>query len=678
MAFQHPAFLWALAALVIPVLIHLFQLRRFKRIDFPHVRLLQEVSQQTRAQRKVRHWLVLIARCLALAALVLAFARPYPRSASTSTPSADRVVSIYIDDSYSMDGVNPQGRLLDQARKAAQDIVMAHGATDRFQILTGALLSRQQSLLNRDEALQAASEAVPSPYTRSLSKVMARQREALSASNAPSKRAYLLSDLQRSIVDLDAWRDDSLIRTAIIPFTPSGTANISVDSAWFASPVRRLGAMEELHVRLRNHGEDEVLLVPVRLMVDGIQRALANLTVPPGLAMDTMLRFRNDAAGLHSAEVVIADQPVTFDDRLYLAYRTIEKLRVLLISGGDEPGDRAIGAVFATDSAHVLTVMDHRALDLQRIPEQDLVITNALMDMPGGLSRALDELSRAGGSVAVMPPRTGEPAHYADLFASFGADAPRRLDTALARVDRIDLDQPFYRDVFTTMPRNVDLPFARERWSLRPAPGSDVLLRTQDGLPFLSRTPLGKGSAYLLASPLDERAGNFTRHALFATTLLRMAELSRPGIPAYVTIGYEAALPADGIDLRGEQPPKIQGPGGIELIPEVRRLGAGTSLVLHDEQLPAGHYWLVEDKDTVAAFAMNLARAESDPRHYSATDLRDALAQRGLRTIDMLEAGDDLSLRLAGLGEASKLWKWLIAFALAMLVAETLLLSKKQ
>lgn len=278
----------------------------------------------------------------------------------------------------------------------------------------------------------------------------------------------------------------------------------------------------------------------------------------------------------------------------------------------------------------------------------------------------------------MMPPRTGEPAHYADLFASFGADAPRRLDTALARVDRIDLDQPFYRDVFTTMPRNVDLPFARERWSLRPAPGSDVLLRTQDGLPFLSRTPLGKGSAYLLASPLDERAGNFTRHALFATTLLRMAELSRPGIPAYVTIGHEAALPADGIDLRGEQPPKIQGPGGIELIPEVRRLGAGTSLVLHDEQLPAGHYWLVEDKDTVAAFAMNLARAESDPRYYSATDLRDALAQRGLRTIDMLEAGDDLSLRLAGLGEASKLWKWLIAFALAMLVAETLLLSKKQ
>mgnify|MGYP000334819254 CR=1 FL=1 len=60
MSFLHPAFLWALAALAIPVLIHLFQLRRFKRIDFPNVRLLAEVSQQTRARKKVQHWLVLL------------------------------------------------------------------------------------------------------------------------------------------------------------------------------------------------------------------------------------------------------------------------------------------------------------------------------------------------------------------------------------------------------------------------------------------------------------------------------------------------------------------------------------------------------------------------------------------------------------------------------------------
>ena len=137
MSFLHPAFLWALTALAIPVLIHLFQLRRFKRIDFPNVRFLAEVSQQTRARKKVQHWLVLLARCLAIAALVLAFAQPYIPGPGGAVKAGPRAVSLFVDDSYSMDGQNANGRLLDQARKSAQDAVMAYGATDRFQLLTG-------------------------------------------------------------------------------------------------------------------------------------------------------------------------------------------------------------------------------------------------------------------------------------------------------------------------------------------------------------------------------------------------------------------------------------------------------------------------------------------------------------------------------------------------------------
>jgi hypothetical protein len=678
MAFQHPAFLWALTALAIPVLIHLFQLRRFKRIDFTHVRLLAEVSQQTRARRKVQHWLVLMARCLAISALVLAFARPYLRADAANAQSADRAVSIYIDDSYSMDGVNAQGRLLDQARKAAQDIVMAHSATDRFQVVSGALLSRQQALLTRDEGLQAAAEATASPYSTPLSKAMARQREALATSNAAVKRAYVLSDLQRGIADLEAWRDDSLTRTVIIPFTPAASANLSIDSAWFANPVRRMGVMEDLHVRLFNHGDAPAGHVPARLAIDGVERAIASLSVPPGVAVDTVLRFRNDAIGLHRAELSIADHPVTFDDRLYLAYRTIAHVRVLLIHADDAAGDRAIESVFATDSAHAFTRMDHRAIDLARLAEQDLVITNALPEVPGGLARSLEDFARAGGSIAVIPPSDGDPGRYAALFAAIGAAPPERLDTARARVERIDLEQPFYRDVFATMPRNVDLPFARERWSLKPPPGSDALLRAQDGLPFLARTRIGRGSAYLFASPLDERAGNLTRHALFATTLLRMAELARPSHATYALIGGESLLAVEGIELQGEKPPTLRGPGGIELIPEVRRLGAATMLALHDELLPPGHYWLARDGDTLAGFAMNLSRAESDLRCMDAQALREALAQHGLKTFDVMESTGDLSLRLAGFGKASSLWKWLIAFALLMLIAETLLLSAKR
>lgn len=675
MSFLHPAFLWALTALAIPVLIHLFQLRRFKRIDFPNVRFLAEVSQQTRARKKVQHWLVLLARCLAIASLVLAFAQPYLPGAGGEVKAGPRAVSIYVDDSYSMDGQNAGGRLLDQARKGAQETVMAYGATDRFQVLTGRFEGKEQVLLGRDEALQAAAQVDVSAYTRPLSKVLTRQREALATSEASTKRAFLFTDLQRSITDVDAWTNDSTVPTVIVPLPTDRTDNLSVDSVWFASPVRRLGQNEVLHVAITNHGAQELVNVPLRLRVDGAQRALATFSVAGGTTVDTTLQFLSDAVGEHWGEVSIDDQPVTFDDRAYLAYHVIARSKVLLVSGGDTEGDRAVEAVFGGDSAHAVLVQDHRAVDLNALDQQDLVVLNALPEVASGMAQALEAFTRGGGSVVVFPPSGGDATRYAPFYAQLGAAAPTRMDTGLVRVERMDLDHPFYRDVFQTLPRNVDLPVVRERWNVRPAAGSDVLLRMQDGSVYLSRTALGRGSVYLCATPLNERAGNLVRHALFATSLLRMAELARPMGRLYSTIGADAVIPVEGLALDGEEAPHLRGPDGMDVVPEVRRVPGSTSLALHDEDLPPGPYALTVGGDTLRMLALNLARRESDLTALDPEALKALLTERGLTSFSVLtEGADDLSLRLSELDQGRKLWKWFILLALLFLAAETILI----
>jgi len=683
MSFLHPAFLWALLALAIPVFIHLFQLRRFKRIDFPNVRFLAEVSQQTRARKKVQHWAVLLARCLAITALVLAFARPYIPGADGVTKVGQRAVSLFIDDSFSMDGQNAQGRLLDQARKAAQDAVMAYAPTDRFQVLTGRFEGREQVLLGRDEALEAAAQVDASAFVRPLSQVLVRQREALARSEAPVKRAFLFTDLQRTTTDVSNWSNDSLVPTVIVPIAPGKPDNLSIDSAWFDTPVRRMGQQEILHVRVRNHGDQELVNVPLRLAIDGRQRAIATFSVQPGSVVDTTLRFTSDRGGSHTGVIAVDDQPVVFDDQLWIAYRVVERSHVMLVSGGDAQSDRSVADVFLAgngDSLHVFTSHPHRSLDLALLEQQDLVILNALPDVASGLAQALNHFVENGGSVVVFPPSRNhgagsDPARYAALFAQFGAAPPALMDTALARVDRIDLDKPFFRDIFERMQRNVDLPVARERWSLRPAAGSDVLLRMQDGSPYLSRTPHGKGSVYLCASPLDERAGNFTRHAFFITSLLRMAELSRPMGSLYHTIGAEVSIPLDGVELPGDAVPRLIGPEGIDLVPEVRRTPGGTGLVLHDQDLPSGAYAVLLGTDTLMTLALNTARLESDLRTLTAAELEAQLQQHGLTTFSVLTTGThDLSLRLSELDQGRKLWKWFILLALLSLAAEVLLI----
>lgn len=675
MSFLHPAFLWALAALAIPVLIHLFQLRRFKKIDFPNVRFLAEVSIQTRARKKIQHWLVLLARLLALTCLVLAFAQPYIPSSNGAVKAGERAVALFMDDSYSMDGRNAQGRLLDQARKGAQDAVMAYSATDRFQVLTGQFGGRQQILLGRDEALDAAAQGEVGPYSRTLSKVLARQREALASSEARTKRAILFTDLQRSVTDVENWTNDTLVPTVIVPLSSSTPDNLSIDSAWFSSPVRRAGQDEVLNVRIHNHGDEELVNVPLRLDIDGRQRAVATFSVEGGAVVDTTLRFLGDGPGDHWGVVSVSDQPVVFDDKLYLAYQVSDRLRVMLVTGADTEGDRSVTSVFAGDSTHTFTTQPYRAIDISLLKEQDLVVLNALPDVPSGLARALTDFVASGGSVAVFPPSKGDPAQYSAFFASVGAAAPTRMDTATVRVDRIDLEEPFYRAIFQTMPRNVELPVVRERWNVRPAAGSDVLLRLQDGSSYLSRSLRGEGSVYLCAAPLAEGSSNLTRHSLFATSLLRMAELSRPMGALYYTIGDEASIPMDGTEPTGDEPPHVKGANGIDLVPEVRRTPGRTNLMLHDQDLPDGPYFITSGADTLRAVALNLPRRESDLRAYTADELQALITERGLTSFSVLtDSANDLSLRLNELDQGRKLWKWFILFALLFLAAEVFLI----
>src|SRR4051812_4148008 len=122
MNFLYPGFLFALLAIAIPIVIHLFNFRKFKKIYFSNVQFLKEAKEQSSSHEKLKNLLVLLSRILAIIFLVLAFARPFISSGLRSSPSLRNVVSIYIDNSYSMETVNKEGSLLDEAKRKVKEI----------------------------------------------------------------------------------------------------------------------------------------------------------------------------------------------------------------------------------------------------------------------------------------------------------------------------------------------------------------------------------------------------------------------------------------------------------------------------------------------------------------------------------------------------------------------------
>ena len=158
MSFVFPSFLFALSAISIPVIIHLFNFRKFKKISFTNVRFIREVKRDTQSKSKLKHLIILLMRILAVAFLVFAFAQPFIPVSKTAVVESERAISVYIDNSFSMDAVGQNGTLLEQAKSKAAEIVKAYKPSDKFQLLTNDFEARHQRLMNREEFLQQLDE----------------------------------------------------------------------------------------------------------------------------------------------------------------------------------------------------------------------------------------------------------------------------------------------------------------------------------------------------------------------------------------------------------------------------------------------------------------------------------------------------------------------------------------
>ena len=176
MHFLYPAFLFALASLAIPVLIHLFNFRRYQKVYFSNVQFLKEIREQQSSRRNLKERLILASRLLALLFLVLAFARPYIPGPQVVNAGKLKVASVFIDNSYSMQTLSREGSLLDEAKKKAKEIVTAYDINDRFQLLTQDFEGKHQRLLTREEFNDAVDAVKISPRSRKLQQIVNRQQ----------------------------------------------------------------------------------------------------------------------------------------------------------------------------------------------------------------------------------------------------------------------------------------------------------------------------------------------------------------------------------------------------------------------------------------------------------------------------------------------------------------------
>jgi len=675
MSFVYPGFLFGLLALSIPVIIHLFQFRRFRKVYFSNVRFLQQLSDESKKQSKLKHLLILLARMLALAALVMAFARPYIPVEDSRIVAEGHAVGVYIDNSFSMDALARQGRLLDEAKDRAREVASLYQPTDRFLLLTNDFEGRHQRFVSREEFLSMVDEVSLSPAIRTIGEVMERKQELFSGEPFEGRRAYLLSDFQKSTAGFDELEPDTTIMHYFLPLRAQRSDNVFVDSCWFETPVMLARQTATLNVRVRNDSEQSLENQPLRLYIDGVQRTVASYDLQPGGYSDIELSWTVSGDGIQQGYVEILDYPVTFDDRLYFSYRITTGIPVLTIDR--QSPSPYLNALFGRDTTFSYSNMPEFSVDFSRFAQKDLIILNGLNRIPAGLSMELRRFVEEGGSLAVIPGENLDIGSYNEFLSALGTDTYSRLDTNSMRVTSLNELHELFTGVFEEIPENIDLPRTRKHYVLSRgvrSPG-EYLMQLQNGNPFITAHQTGNGRVYLFSAPLKDEFSNFQRHAVFVPTLVNMALQSRAFQQLYHTIGDDAPLTIRGATPGPEQVFNIRG-DEFEMIPEQRRAGNRLQLFVHDQLKEAGNYGLYSGESPLKGVSFNYDRRESFLETYSVSELEDLMRDHELgqitRIVDASEAAFGQALQEASTGR--QLWRLFLILALAFLLTEVALL----
>jgi hypothetical protein len=669
MQFVFPLFLTALAALAIPIIVHLFNFRRYKTVYFSNVQFLREVQEETTSRSRLKHLLVLACRLLTLAFLVFAFAQPFIPNKHHGATTGRKYVSVYIDNSFSMNAVNGGRSLFDKAKLAAKEIVKNYAADDQFQLLTNDFEGKHQRLVGKEEFLTMVEELEISPAVRNLPEITKRQKDALSRENGKNQIAYLLSDFQKNMGGLNI---DSAVSYNLVPLAADAQANVYIDTVWFNEPVQLLNQQTQLIVKISNSGEKTAENNRVVLKLNGQTKAMADFTVESNSFIYDTMSFVLNQANWNKAELQIQDYPITYDDNYFIAFNVIDKIKVMAINEGRS--NQFLDALFKDQPEFDYTSASLSAFDPNLFKGSRLVVLNNLKTIPSGLAASINTFVTEGGAVAVFPGEKCDIESYNRFLNNLQANSITGFSEEPQDLAGINLQQNIFKDVFERIPENMNLPRVKKYYQLSRSTASneESILTLKDGNSFFSRYPHGNGSLYVCGSPLDQAFSDLPVHAIFVPMLYKMAVLNIPSGNISYFIGDKTRIETEAVKSTGEKVYKIKG-DNVEFIPEQLAVGNKMLLGLNEQIKKAGFYTVgLENSDSTNLVALNFDRKESDMKFFNADQLKEQYDRPNVKVVN--GANVEVAAMVKELDRGTPLWKLCLILTLVFLATEIALL----
>lgn len=635
MQFKHPEFLYFLFLLVIPILVHLFQLRRFKREYFTNVQFLKELAVQTRKSSTIKKWLLLFTRLLLLTFLILAFAQPF--FSAKESPKANNEMYIVLDNSYSMQAKGKQGELL---KRAVQDLLEHTPENQSFSLMTNSenywntdIKSIQKELQNLDYS------ATGFEIESAIAKINARK-------SAFNKDIIVITDAIgiKNNQTKGFKKEDNVY--FIIPEAEQKN-NVAVDSVYL---TQTLDNFYEIGVSLSSYGINKTE-TPVALYNKGKLIAKTLLSIENGKKSINFTIPKEEFNGYVSIE----DKGLSYDNTYYFSITKPRKTNVISI--GDSEKSNFLARIYTSDEFNYSN-FPLNSLDYNQIEKQDAIIINELATIPQALQTTLKNFVSKGGNVIFIP--SNENTNTNSFLANFGAIQLQSATTNEKKVTKINFNHPLFNSVFEKKVDNFQYPMVKNSFSINSKTPS--ILSYEDQSTFLTSIKNDLSSVYVFAAPINKSNSNFQNSPLIVPIFYNMSQNAlRLGI-SDIKIGSNQPFVVETTMGKDEI---VELKNDIErFIPSQQLMASKVKMTFNENPKNAGNFGIFNGNNLIENLGFNYNRSESNLSQSNSNIADD---------FSLINDVDSVFNTIQTDRTDTQIWKWFVMLALLFLVIELLI-----
>lgn len=634
MHFKYPEILYFLFLLIIPIIVHLFQLRKFQKEYFTNVKFLKELDIKTRKSSQLKKWLLLFTRLFLLAFIILAFAQPFFKAKDTQGKHNE--LFVVLDNSYSMQAKGKQGELL---KRAVQELLENIPEEQNFTLLTADNSFYDTDIRSIQKDLQNLGySTTPFSIENEMAKIKTLKPN-------KGKDIIIITDGKSlKTQDLQALDQDYNIILSIPK--AENTHNISVDSVYIHQV---LDEFYELKVKVSEYGSNKT---ETSVALYDQEELVAKTLLPEGQNEIIFTIPKEDFNGYVSVE----DNSLEYDNYYFFNISKPEKIKVTLI--GAETNNEFLTKIYTEDHFE-LTNFELKALDYNIIENQHTVVLNELEEIPQSLIVTLKAFVENGGNVIVIPSEQTTAQNLTNFASQFGNIIFEPIQNQKKMVTKISFEHPVFKNVFERKTDNFQYPTVNQSFGIKG--NFPPILSYEDGSVFLTEIKKDISSLYLFSAPINKQNSNFQNSPLVVLSFYNMAQNQNSSgvVSQFIADGNPFFVEAN---LSKEEILKVRNKTE-EFIPSQQIFNRKVQLNFNEYPRNAGNFGVYKNEELLTYIGFNYNRTESDLTQDNSSILSD-VTQKSIESIfsDLQSERTD-----------NNIWKWFVLLSLLFLIIEILI-----